>query len=96
MGITSGLANGYCELTEDEELFSIVKELLCPFCGRLHRSKLHDELNKLYTDDEAYNAAYSKAMGAGEDPLSSFMIAKHHPGFPMELFDNEQEYTPEE
>jgi len=94
--LIAGLGAGYCEYTENPALRLLAVKYLCPFCGKLHRSKLHDKLSELYSDDAAYNAAFKKAQANRPDSIYLMYqeIAIQHPGFPMELFDNPQEYVP--
>jgi len=95
--LIAGLRVGYCEYIGAPALRPLVKKYLCPFCGKLHRSKLHDKLSELYSDDAAYNAAFKKARANRPNSISLVYqeIAIQHPGFPMELFYNPQEYVPD-
>ena len=94
-----GLAHGYCEFTEHKELWKVVGEFHCPFCGKQHRSKYHDELHKFYSDDKLYESAMKEYYEEHTGDLifqDASSLIPYFPGFDKTLTEeNPQEYLPD-
>ena len=96
--IRHGLAKGYCEFTEHKELWELVEKFHCPFCGKQHRSKYHDELDKFYKNDELYDAAQKAYAKEHPGPFSITVssLIPYFKGFDKTLTEeNPQEYIPD-
>ena len=99
VAIRHGLSQGYCEFTEHAELWKLLAKFHCPFCGRQHRSKFHDELNRFYSDDKLYDNAvneYDKEHAGNLIYPGTSSLIPYFPGFDKTLTEeNPQEYLPD-